>query len=138
MVECRLPKERVYKVVPHHTGSVGFKSDCSCHSAAGQTSRSLWEQRSRESVLQITGQAQGLLPTWPHHSDGGTIPRDKGQFYSAVGGEKQCHAQLVSTRGWLVHSWTSLLLGYDLIGTMLLVWELEKLPVKGSGQHKVK
>lgn len=84
-----MPKDRVYKVVPYHTGSVGFKSDYSSHSAAGQASRNLWEQRSREPVFQITGQAQGLLPTWPHGSDGGTIPRDKGQFCSAVGGERQ-------------------------------------------------
>lgn len=104
MGECRLPKERVYRVVPHHTGSEGFKSDCSRHSAAGQTSRSLWEQSSREPIFQITDQAQGLLPAWPHRSDGGTIPRDKGQFHSAVGGEKQGDAQLVPTRGWLVHS----------------------------------
>lgn len=86
-------------------------------SAAGQTSRSLWEQSSREPVFQITDQAQGLLPTWPHRSDGGIVPRDNGQF-SAVGGEKQGDAQLVPTRGTPWTSLTScLLLGYDLIGT---------------------
>jgi hypothetical protein len=48
--------------------------------------------------------SQGLLPTWLYSSDGGTVPRDKGQVYCAVGGGSQGEANLVSTWGWFPRS----------------------------------